>query len=252
MQMHRVLTDGDGMIAPDDPDLEVALEAERDMQILGFVFDEAAAHPTDTRFDSLVHTALKDSLFPQADRGGSKGRDAQFDLFVAAVCQSAGMLPVEREEPDVTCFVDGIKFGIAAKRVKNVERLLERLGDAADQIKRSCPRGIIAIDTCVALNRNNRRITVPVPDVEFGRLHAKAMDQFIDVYHDRIQAMVRGKGVLGLVVHDHQVRWRPGSDWGLESITRFVYTTRGNERRNREATAFWEGYKRGLPNVEPV
>ena len=79
MRMHRVLTSANGIIPPDHPDFETALEAERDLQVLAFVFEEAATQGTDIEFQRLVKNALKDSLLPQADRSQSKGRDAQFE-----------------------------------------------------------------------------------------------------------------------------------------------------------------------------
>jgi len=250
MQEHRVLTATDGTIAPDDPEFETALEAERDMQVLGFVFDQAAAHPKDMEFHRLVRIALKDSVLPQDDRTQSKGRDAQFELFAAAVCQSSGMLPVAREEPDVTCVVGGIKFGIAAKRVKNVARLEEHVRKAADQIRRARLPGIIALDTCLALNPDNQRITTPIPDEQFGHLYKQALQHFTHAYHDRIQEWVRGNGVRGLVIHDHQVRFQPNGEWLLDSMTWFVCTARENQRRNREFAMFKKQYGKGLPNLQ--
>jgi hypothetical protein len=252
MQMHQVLTGANGIITPDHPDFEAAVEAERDMQVFAFVFDQVPAHPNDTGFHRLIRTALKDSLLPQDDRTRSKGRDAQFELFVAAVCQSSGMLPVVREEPDVTCVVQRIKFGIAAKRVKSVASLEKRVRDAADQVRRTRLPGIIALDTCVALNRENQRITVPIPEEEFWRRYKQGVYHFIGEYHDRVQELVRGKGVLGLAIHDHQIRFQPNGEWTLESMTIHVSTARENQRRNREFATFARQYGKGLPNVEQL
>ena len=122
MQMYRTLTDeGRPLIQPADPDFETALEAERDLQVLAFAFDVAAAHPTDQKFRDLVKLTLGDSVLPQDNRKQSKGRDFQFELFIAAICQNAGLLPVDRKEPDVTCAVQGVTYGLAAKRVKAPE-----------------------------------------------------------------------------------------------------------------------------------
>ncbi len=150
MRMHRVLTEADGIIPPDDPEYETALEAERDFQVLGFVFEQAAAHPTDAEFQRLVRNTIKDSLLPHKDRGQSKGRDAQFELFVAAICQNAGLLPVARDEPDVTCHIDGVKFGIAAKRIKSLSNLEKHVRKAAEQIEKARFPGIIALDTALS------------------------------------------------------------------------------------------------------
>ena len=135
--MYRVLTEPRSRLAPYDPHFEAALEGERDLQVLAFVFDCAAKMPNRRHeFCRLIRNALKDSLLPNEDRGQSKGRDAQFELFVAAVCQNAGLHPVKPEEPDVTCHIEGIKFGIAAKRIKNISNLEQHVRKAAVQIEK--------------------------------------------------------------------------------------------------------------------
>ncbi len=191
MRMHRALTSA-SFVTWDSPDFETALEAERDLQVLAFVFENGEAQSPESEFGSLVKAALKDSVLPQDDRTQSKGRDAQFELFVAAICQSAGMHPVARQEPDVTCTVRGVKFAIAAKRLKSLASLGKRVREAALQIQKAALPGIIALDTSGALNRENKRITKPIPDREFGPLYKHGVDLFITEYHERLQEWVRG------------------------------------------------------------
>lgn len=193
-----------------------------------------------------------DSLLPNEDRGESKGRNAQFELFIAAVCQNAGLHPVRREEPDVTCHIEGMKFGIAAKRVKNVDNLRKHIRKAAEQVEGTKLAGVIALDTNVALNRDNERITVPLSDNEFFVLYKSALTRFMDDFHDRIQEWVRGKRVRGLIVHDQQVRFQPDGEWSLVGMTLRVNTARENQRRNREFRLFEKLYTKGLPNIEDV
>ncbi|GAG16023.1 unnamed protein product, partial [marine sediment metagenome] len=167
MQMHRALTGTTTIIEPDHPDFQTALEAQRDMQLLSFVFDQSQEQGAHGAFRDLVKQTLKDSVLPQDDRGQSTGRDTQFQLYVAAICQSAGLVPVGYEEPDVTCVVDGIKFCIAAKRLKNVSNLRKHVKKAAQQIETARLPGMIALDTCVALNRSNMRFIAPISDDQF-------------------------------------------------------------------------------------
>jgi len=48
MQMHRVLTRAKGIIPRDHPDFETALEAERDLQVLAFVFEQTVTLGSDS------------------------------------------------------------------------------------------------------------------------------------------------------------------------------------------------------------
>lgn len=249
MKMHRVMTDGTGLIQPDDPRFEIAREAIRDFKVLEFVFEQADAHSTDVKFQHLMKIALKDSVLPQKDRDQSKGRDAQFELFVAAICQNAGMLPISREEPDVTCHVGDIKFAIAAKRVKNIDRLKERVCKAADQIKKARLPGIIVLETSIARNRNNQSFTMAISDEEFGLLYSETTKRFIDDFHDKIQGWIYGKGVRGFMIHDQQIRFHSNSGWSLEGMTMSENLVQWNSRRNREFDIFDKKYKTGLPNV---
>jgi hypothetical protein len=244
------LTLADGIIPADDPEFETALEAERDLQVLVFVFQEAAAHPPEAEFQRLVRKALKDSVLPHEDRAQSKGRDAQFELFVAAICQKAGLQLVAREEPDVTCHIHGVKFGIAAKRMKNVSSLEKHVRKAAEQIEKARLPGIIALDTNLALNPDNERITAPIPDEEFAVVYRQALERFTHRFHDNIQRWIRTKGVRGIVIHDQQVRLHPDGEWELVGMTMHVNTARENQRRNREFALFKEHYRKGLPNLQ--
>ena len=249
MKMYSALTNPTKIITPDDPRFKTALEAERDFTVLGFVFDQSDMYPTDAEFQRLVKKVISDSVLSNEDRDQSTGRDAQFELFVAAICQNAGMHPVYREEPDITCHATGIKFGIAAKRIKNINRLEKHIRKAADQIQRTELPGIIALDTCIALNRNNEPITIQIPDEQFVPLYKKTIKDFIDNYHENFQDWVRGKGVRGIVIHDQQVRFQPNNEWSLEGMTMFVNTAQINYRRNQESAMFTKQYKTGLPNV---
>ena len=254
MRMYRVLTDPtrrvDPVIRPDDPDIEIARESTRDITQLEFVFDCLEAHSNTDDLVRIVKILLKDSVLPQGDRGQSKGRDRQFELFVAAVCHGSDLRPVKLEEPDVTCSVQGSKFGIAAKRVKSLKNLEKHLRKAAKQIEGARLPGMIALDTCVALNPENRRFWVQIPDREFSRLHADALRRFVGDHYERIQEWVRGKGVRGIVIHDLQIRLEPSGEWALAGMTYFVCTARENERRNREFRTFKEKYRKGLPNLQ--
>ena len=250
MQMHDALAKAEEIIQPDDPKFEIALEAQRDMTLLEFVFDQTIAHGDESGFASLVKRALKDSVLPQDDLGQSKGRDAQFELFVAAVCQNAGLVPVDYEEPDVTCSVERVKFGIAAKRIKNISNLKRRVTRAAQQIETAQLPGIVALDTCLAMNRSNARITKSIPDHEFGAGYGQAFTRFLDDYHRRIYDWVDGKGVRGVVFHDHQLRLEPTGLWGLSSMTFWLSTAHDDKQAKREFSSFRQGYLCGLPNLD--
>jgi hypothetical protein len=113
-KMHDLLVAEGDIIQPDDPEFETALEAERDMQLLAFVFDQLGSRLQGNGYHQLAKKLIDDKVLPHHDRTQSVGRDAAFQLFVGAICTSAQFFPVEWEEPDVTCVSAKTKYGFAA------------------------------------------------------------------------------------------------------------------------------------------
>ncbi len=252
MRMRSVLLDGAGFIPPDHPCFETALEAERDMQLLQYVFEQDHAKSRHAGFKRLLHKLTDDPVLPQDNRERSKGRDTQFELFIAAICQAAGFIPVEYPDPpDVTCCVEGITIGVEAKRIKSEAQVGKRIAKAAKQIYESGLPGIIALDTTVALNRNNDRITTPIPEEEFVPLYKDAINLFLRRYDERIRKWVSGKGVIGIIVHDHQVRFETDASWSLSSMT-IRFHTAEDEAGKQLFNSFVCPYVNALPNIRHV
>ena len=145
--------------------------------------------------------------------------------------------------------VDGTKFGIAAKRLKSVPALEEHVRKAAKQIQKAGLPGIIALDTCLALNPENEPILARIPDDQFGALYNQELHRFLDRHHRRIYEWVDGKGVRGVVFHDHLVRPTTDDDWELASMTVTLLTAHDDGER-REFASFSERYVSGLPNLQ--
>src|SRR5262245_48527311 len=93
-RMHDLYHSGMGTIRPDDPQYEMALEGERDMQLLAFAFDQLAEGESTDAYRDRLRKLVSDSVLPQDDRVKSPGRDAAFEIFVGAVCTAAKLLPV--------------------------------------------------------------------------------------------------------------------------------------------------------------
>jgi hypothetical protein len=247
MRMHRTLNRG--YVPSDDPDFLVALEAERDLQHLGFVFDQMHAHRDNPEFRALVKRALKDSVLPQQNRVNSPGRDTQFELYLAAICQNAGLLPVDCEEPDVTCAVEGTRFGIAAKRLKTLSQLKEHVRKGARQIANVQLPGIIALDFSLAWNRDNLPIVSQIHSQFYVMLTHTRGNQLFDDHHQNMYRWVANSGVLGIVIFDFRVRLRPDRQWGLDGMMNWLPTTHDDERANHDYKVFYNSFMKGVPNL---
>jgi hypothetical protein len=250
MQMYRALSRG--YVPFGDPNFPAALEAERDMQQLGFIFSRVNPCRDHPVFRALLDRLLSDSVLPQDDRKESEGRDAQFELYIAALCQNAGLSPVAYEEPDVTCMVDGIKFGVAAKRIKSLSQLEKHVRKGAKQIQRSGLPGVVALELSLALNPNNLPVVSQTQSAWFETIEQLAAHQFFAERQNRIHDWVDGKGVRAVVVFDFKIRVRPGPEWGLDGMINWLSTARADGQAVREFDTFYGGFLRGVPNLKDL
>ena len=252
MRMRRSLCKDDGspvgFVPPDAPSFETVLEAYRDVQLLEFTFDRLPAG-ADAETVAIVRRLLRDSVLPEAGKADSSGRDAQVELFVAAVCRGAGLLYVMHAEPDVRCSFHGKPFGIAVKRIKTHKRFVDRVHEGAKQVMKAGLAGIVAVDTSLALNPNNERVRTKLPDDEFVRLWRQALTSFTATHHAKLLEAARVQGMLGVLVIDHQVRYTPSDSWALEMMTWRIPTVQYNQRRQRQFDTFVDKYLHGLPNL---
>jgi hypothetical protein len=188
---------------------------------------------------------------PQHDQD-SPGRDHQFELYLAAICQNAGLVPIDFEEPDITCFVDGTKFGIAAKRVKSrsVSHLVKRIGEGADQLKGQGLPGIVAIELSLSRNRNNRPIISQIESQMYLMIADAKNRQFRDKNGDAIRRCVAGTGVRAVLVIESVLRLRLDRQWSHEGMLSWVPTTLDDEQRDALFDAFYDGFLKGVPNLE--
>lgn len=219
-QMKKLLNSDSATIERNDPDFEIALEAERDLQLLGFVFDQCPPALRSPAFLERLNKAVEDPALPQTNRHKSHGRDATFELFVGAICVAAKLLPVAWEEPDVTCVWNSVKYGFAAKRIKNLANVEGRVRKAVEQIERSGFPGVIVLDACPAFNPENLRLA-QMPDTIFRSEYFKNCKATWSRYQPKVQDLMARGQVLGLILHDQHVRMQNGQ-WSLAGMTMTV------------------------------
>jgi hypothetical protein len=245
-RMYDALHSGKNTIAPDDSEYETALEAERDLQLLGFVFDQCPAKETSNAFRERLNKLINDSPLPQMDHEKSHGRDAAFELYVGAVCRAAQLHPVEWGEPDVTCVLNGVKYAFEAKRLKNLKNMNDRVRKAVEQIDRSRLPGVIVLDLSLALNPANHRLR-QMPDSIFWPDYKRNFDVTWSRYQPKVQQLLARANVLGVVAHDYHLRRQP-EGWQLTGITIRVPAENRTREERRQFDAISVAYTYALPN----
>lgn len=244
-QMHKLYHSDQTIIAPDHPQYEVALEGERDMQLLAFSFDQLRDTDKTEAFRSRLELLVEDSVLPQDDAMNSPGRDAGFEVYVGGVC-AAHLSPVAWGNPDVTCQHDGQTYGFEAKRIKNLNNLYSRVRKAVTQIVEANLPGIIVLDLALAFNPENRRLRQMNETIFWADYEANFKATWRR-YQSKVQQLMSRGHVLGIVVHDYHVR-QHGSDWQLTGMTMRI----PNETRPTADQRLFDKlstlYTYGLPN----
>jgi len=209
MQMHDLLQNGHHDYHT--PDFWIALESLRDLVELGFIFEQLGGHAASPKFSAVIKRLLrKDKPLPQDDRRNSFGRDAHWELYLAAICQRGAMTPVGFEGNDVTCMVDGTQLGIEAKRIKSENNAKERIRKAIEQIIKAKRPGVVAVDMSLAWNEHNCPIIEPIHNALLDmKLEAQGR-QFFHRHKAWIEERCIGKGILALLVFNFVMRLREG------------------------------------------
>jgi hypothetical protein len=87
--------------------------------------------------------------------------------------------------------------------------------EAIDQISKSKFPGIIVLDTSLAFNPNNARVTQQIDDADILPLYETIVNYHWTSYDDRVLASMRDTNVLGIIIHEQLVRFEPTGDWSL-------------------------------------
>jgi hypothetical protein len=85
------------------------------MYQLWLIVNQMDAHRENLKFRAGVKKLLQDAALPQDNNSNTPGRDTQFELYVAAICLRAGLLPVFYDEPDIVCVVEGAEIRYRGK-----------------------------------------------------------------------------------------------------------------------------------------
>lgn len=189
------------------PNFWIALESLRDLVELGFIFEQLGHNFNSPKFKVVIKRLLRnDKPLPQHDRINSFGRDAQWELYLAAICESGGMTPVGFDDNDVTCNVNGTPLGIEAKRIKSENSAKAQIKKAIDQLIRGKRPGVVAVDMSLAWNEQNRPIMGSIHNAIFNMKLDAQTRQFFDRHKLWIEDRCTGKGVLAVVVFNFMIR----------------------------------------------
>jgi hypothetical protein len=170
---------------------------------------------------------------------------------LAAICLNGGLLPVNCEEPDITCFVNGTKFGISAKRLKSAKplQLKKHVLKGATQLKQQGLPGIVALDLSLSRNQSNKPIVSSIQS-QLHLICAEAKNrQFRETHEDEIRRWVAGTRVRAVLVIDSTLRLCPDRQWHHDGMLSWVATARDDKQNDALFEAFCSGFLSGVPSL---
>ncbi len=199
----------------DSKEFWLAHESFRDLVELGFIAEQLDNHVSDPGFQERMKKLLHDKPLSKDDQNvNSAGRDAHWELYLAAVCESADLTPIGFKGNDVTCTVGNHQIGIEAKRIKSEKSVKKRIKKAIDQVERSQRLGVVAIDMSLAWNQQNHPVMGDIHNAFIDMRFDAQARQFIDRHKAWIEPRCKEKGVIGIVIFNFMIRlrkmrWRP-------------------------------------------
>ena len=237
-----------GFIKEADADFEHACEALRDFLPLAYTFEQLMPAVPPDELRPRAQALLKDEVLPNTGSQDTPGRDVQSELYFAAVCQAAGLRPV-LAEPDIVVRQGGQRYGLAVKRLKNTAKLQRRFSAGARQIEESGMPGFVILHLSLALNPDNRRICTPLGDRAFFQMEDARLSRVMRQHADSFVKWRQGREVRGVILHDDIISKLADGNWSIRGFDLFSHIDKSNQRRQREAHAFFRQYRRGIYNA---
>lgn len=236
------------VVAPTDPDFRTALEAMRDLFLLEPILASLDAIELNADRRPLLKRLLKDPVVPRSTASVSRARDLQAELLAATRCVLGGFTDVALQEPpDVQATLDGVRWGIAVKRVKKANRIEQNMRDAADQVGRMGGPGVILLDVSLAFNENSTPLRAPSGE-EFNESQARRLSDIIKNNEAAIFGRSKAKEVRLVYVFDTQIREVPEDGWGLATVTMEVDTFR-DSKTDRQYKSFRKAFGLGIDRL---
>jgi len=133
-------------------DRDIFHQANLELEDLEFILLTADAD-TVPSFKPHLQAIVSGHVSPREERNSS-ARDYQFELLIAATLKSNGAV-VRFAEPDVVFEIEGVSYGVAAKRLKSKQKLGKNLREAEKQMASAGLQGVIAIDLGIIFNPQN-------------------------------------------------------------------------------------------------
>lgn len=187
----------------------------------------------DRRLRDTLGNALSGPLDPrEEDDETARPRNTQLELFVGAWLTSGGA-PIRQGEPDLLLQMEDTWHGIAVKRVRSRRKLITRVREAAEQVKRRTGTGMVAIGVDAFVEDVPTGLEPP----EAGRSFMEAIPELMSA-HDLLmsQPHIRGFIVLGARYEWSNAEGEERPRLAMNTFTQFrLFANSDDEKRRGDA-----------------
>lgn len=159
---------------------------------------------------------LKDSQVATAEMN-TPGRDRQLELFVLAMCRSAGLAHSKMGEPDVVIADSSTKIGIACKRIRSKGGMTRSLEKAFEQIESSNMPGFAFLDVTSVVFGLDLFIDLPFGEHNAQQVEFDVRTTTPELRYRAIELSKQTTRVLGYILRVQvPVQVRQSTDWNVQ------------------------------------
>ena len=247
-----------GKVEPGHPDYELLKLALVEVNELWFIVLLLGPLCDDARFAESFKLMAGDALQPENPRARSPGRDAQWELFCAAIAKRAGF---ELERPssgaEYILWSGNTRASIECKRLHSHKKLERRMRDAASQLNSTGIAGWICLDIGLAVEGGG--LITPLlqyaTDEEVNNAAEKAALHFIKHYLETlVKATVESPAAFVVL---RQCVLRPSAvladgteqPWSSLGYWQDIPVKLADHPARQSVTAALQLFKHALPNI---
>ena len=257
LQQCKLYIESKGIIQKTHPKWLGFIQGLKDIQEYWFIIEILGEQLLETPFIEQFTLSLQDPSLPRDSKDSTPGRDAQFELFIAAIASRTG-LSVERlgaGKADWVITAPGRSWSLETKRIKSLDRMEKHIRKAGKQIMASNIGGVIVVDISLAVNPSCAPLSKFVSDADIQKAHSMRTDCFGKKFLPSIREWLGPKSVGFLLFHDFVIVPASGvtpagnSPWGLIGLWQKVDLLNPGSTIKAHYDDLWSLFGSALPNL---
>ncbi len=256
LQQCKLYIESKGIIQKTHPKWLGFIQGLKDIQEYWFIIEILKEQLLETPFIEQFKLSLQDPSLPKDSKDFTPGRDAQFELFIAAIAWRAGFT-VKRlgaRKADWGLTASSSNWSLEAKRIKSLNKMEKHIRKAGKQITASKTGGVIAMDISLAVNPSCAPLPTFVSDDDIEEAHSMRTDCFVRDYLPSIRDWIGSKSVGFLLFHESVIVPASGvtpagySPWALNGLWHKVDLLSPGSTNKGHYDDLWSLFKIALPN----